>query len=396
MHRRFFLCESKMRFFTFHGDFSFSHRHSTAIAVNLIISHSSPVYRWISAIHLTFSWRFYDIINKFFYFRPPPLAFSSSHRHRHLHTIGFSSEKKIRHARNGISKEFIIILGSRYMAALCIQFEFDFMICCCVVLHKTLLTVTEEKACWQGVRIGVSWGSQFLWLFDEIVVVVAAALCLRFTLAYSPMMVMRCVLCFFMPLKSCVAVSFSLLAWKMRLRDFYLLCLPWVKSNTQPYISPFLFLFCWFATPKGLSSPSLTGEINNNKMFSKNQYLLLPHIPSSRDNNRIDTSNVTMSTNSSSSSDDAANMDTSTQSSLNQNFLMDGETHEQQENQIAIINDNDENFFQIFNQPMRFSTENNSVVVAQVGTTAHLPCMIHNIGEGVVSGIFNEICYIWF
>lgn len=278
---------------------------------------------------------------------------------------------------------------------LCIQFEFDFMICCCVVLHKTLSTVTEEKACWQGVRIGVSWGSQFLWLFDEIVVV-AAALCLRFTLAYSPMMVMRCVLCFFMPLKCCVGVSFSLLAWKMRLRDFYLLCLPWVKSNTQPYISPFLFLFCWFATPKGLSSPSLTGEINNNKMFSKNQYLLLPHIPSSRDNNRIDTSNVTMSTNSSSSSDDVANMDTSTQSSLNQNFLMDGETHEQQENQIAIINDNDENFFQIFNQPMRFSTENNSVVVAQVGTTAHLPCMIHNIGEGVVSGIFNEICYIWF
>lgn len=58
---------------------------------------------------------------------------------------------------------------------------------------------------------------------------------------------------------------------------------------------------------------------------------------------------------------------------------------EQQENQNTIIDDNDEEFFQIFKQPMKFGTENNSVVTAQVGTTAHLPCMIHNIGEGVVS-----------
>lgn len=137
----------------------------------------------------------------------------------------------------------------------------------------------------------------------------------------------------------------------------------------------------------GLSSPTLTGEINN-KMLGKNQYLLLPHIPSSRDNNRIDSSNNITATSNETSSPSSSEtiMDTATQSSsLNQNFLMEGEHQEQLENQIAIIDENDESYFQIFNQPLRFSTENNTEVIAQVGTTAHLPCMIHNIGEGVVS-----------
>lgn len=62
---------------------------------------------------------------------------------------------------------------------------------------------------------------------------------------------------------------------------------------------------------------------------------------------------------------------------------MDGE---QQVNQISEM---DDNFFEIFKTPMKFGTENNTEVTAQIGTTAHLPCMIHNIGEGVVSR--NEI-----
>jgi hypothetical protein len=127
----------------------------------------------------------------------------------------------------------------------------------------------------------------------------------------------------------------------------------------------------------GLSSPSLTGEINN-KMLRKNQYLLLPHVPSSRDNNRVD-SNVTTSLNNDSLSNQELVTDSTTQSTLNQNFLMDGE---QQVNQISEM---DENFFEIFKTPMKFGTENNTEVTAQIGTTAHLPCMIHNIGEGVVS-----------
>ena len=35
--------------------------------------------------------------------------------------------------------------------------------------------------------------------------------------------------------------------------------------------------------------------------------------------------------------------------------------------------------------PMSFGTANSTVVVSQSGSTAHLPCVVHNIGEGMVS-----------
>lgn len=35
--------------------------------------------------------------------------------------------------------------------------------------------------------------------------------------------------------------------------------------------------------------------------------------------------------------------------------------------------------------PMYFGTVNSTVVATQIGATAHLPCIIHHIGDGVVS-----------
>ena len=113
-------------------------------------------------------------------------------------------------------------------------------------------------------------------------------------------------------------------------------------------------------------------------MLHKNQYLLLPHIPS-RDNSKIDPSNSTTNNNETSETSDL-NIDT--QNTVNHNFLMENHNNE---NHIAMINENDENYFEIFKTPMKFSTENNTEVTAQIGTTAHLPCTIHNVGEGVVS-----------
>ncbi|BFG05894.1 uncharacterized protein DMAD_04520 [Drosophila madeirensis] len=41
----------------------------------------------------------------------------------------------------------------------------------------------------------------------------------------------------------------------------------------------------------------------------------------------------------------------------------------------------------VFGSPMYFGTENSTVVTTQIGATAHVPCTVHHIGEGVVSWI---------
>ncbi|XP_037924959.1 uncharacterized protein LOC119660463 isoform X2 [Hermetia illucens] len=41
----------------------------------------------------------------------------------------------------------------------------------------------------------------------------------------------------------------------------------------------------------------------------------------------------------------------------------------------------------IYKSPMYFGTENSTVITTQIGATAHIPCTIHNIGDGVVSWI---------
>lgn len=116
----------------------------------------------------------------------------------------------------------------------------------------------------------------------------------------------------------------------------------------------------------------------SNKMLRKNQYLLLPHVPN-RDNSKIDSSNSTVSNNETSETSD---LSVDAQGTVNHNFLMENHNNE---NHIAMINENDENYFEIFKTPMKFGTENNTEVTAQIGTTALLPCTIHSVGEGVVS-----------
>ncbi|EDW01437.1 GH20455 [Drosophila grimshawi] len=41
----------------------------------------------------------------------------------------------------------------------------------------------------------------------------------------------------------------------------------------------------------------------------------------------------------------------------------------------------------VFGTPMYFGTENSTVVTTQIGATAHVPCTVHHIGDGVVSWI---------
>lgn len=144
-------------------------------------------------------------------------------------------------------------------------------------------------------------------------------------------------------------------------------------------IEPALFRL----TFAGLSSLESAG---GNKMLHKNQFLLSPHVPA-RDSSKTGPSNSTVSANGTSESSD---LSVDSQSIVNSNFLM--ESHND-ENHIAMMNENDENYFEIFRTPMKFGTENNTEVTAQIGTTAHLPCTIHSIGEGVVStNHFSVVC----
>lgn len=40
---------------------------------------------------------------------------------------------------------------------------------------------------------------------------------------------------------------------------------------------------------------------------------------------------------------------------------------------------------ELYKEPMYFGTENSTTITTQIGASAHLPCIIHHIGEGVVS-----------
>ena len=46
--------------------------------------------------------------------------------------------------------------------------------------------------------------------------------------------------------------------------------------------------------------------------------------------------------------------------------------------------------------PMTFGTENSTVISAQSGSTAMLPCVVHNIGDGMVSSYFFIIFLYYY
>ncbi|XP_017010291.2 uncharacterized protein dpr13 isoform X2 [Drosophila takahashii] len=57
------------------------------------------------------------------------------------------------------------------------------------------------------------------------------------------------------------------------------------------------------------------------------------------------------------------------------------------ENHLEATNGIEGGMESLFGTPMYFGTENSTVVTTQIGATAHVPCTVHHIGEGVVSWI---------
>lgn len=52
---------------------------------------------------------------------------------------------------------------------------------------------------------------------------------------------------------------------------------------------------------------------------------------------------------------------------------------------MSISDSVDDNLLDIYNTPMHFGTKNSSEITVQAGAVAHLPCTVHQLGEGVVS-----------
>lgn len=111
----------------------------------------------------------------------------------------------------------------------------------------------------------------------------------------------------------------------------------------------------------------------------KNVYLLTPNLPTSADSNAVlQTSTM---------------LDNSSDDKQHQNYQIDNHqtsaTSDNINHNLVMIGDNDENYFELFRTPMRFGTENHTVITTQIGATAHIPCTIHHIGEGVVSAFWE-------
>lgn len=73
-------------------------------------------------------------------------------------------------------------------------------------------------------------------------------------------------------------------------------------------------------------------------------------------------------------------------SHINENII---DTNTEDSNKETILDD-------IYKTPMYFGTENSTVITTQIGATAHIPCTIHHIGDGVVNIILLIFFFIFF
>lgn len=73
------------------------------------------------------------------------------------------------------------------------------------------------------------------------------------------------------------------------------------------------------------------------------------------------------------------------ENTLVDNTNINTHTNHNKKEEMSIAETVDNQLEDIYNAPMYFGTENSTIITTQIGATAHLPCTIHHIGEGVVS-----------
>lgn len=103
---------------------------------------------------------------------------------------------------------------------------------------------------------------------------------------------------------------------------------------------------------------------NSDMIFRTAFFLLSPHVPGDKDSGK--------------------------DNSDSQNSLGDSGDSVEIESGAFDFDSESEDLLKYYKTPMQFGTENSTVITSQVGSTAHVPCRIHHIGEGVVSYCFID------
>ncbi|XP_021699805.1 uncharacterized protein LOC5569022 [Aedes aegypti] len=109
-----------------------------------------------------------------------------------------------------------------------------------------------------------------------------------------------------------------------------------------------------------LQTGMISYEETSGNFFRTASFLLSPHVPGDKDSGK--------------------------DNSDNQNIVNSGDSVELEPSVFDFDSESDD-LLKYYKTPMQFGTENSTIITSQVGSTAHIPCRIHHIGECVVSWI---------
>ncbi|EAT41002.1 AAEL007319-PA [Aedes aegypti] len=98
-------------------------------------------------------------------------------------------------------------------------------------------------------------------------------------------------------------------------------------------------------------------EETSGNFFRTASFLLSPHVPGDKDSGK--------------------------DNSDNQNIVNSGDSVELEPSVFDFDSESDD-LLKYYKTPMQFGTENSTIITSQVGSTAHIPCRIHHIGECVI------------
>ncbi|XP_053686475.1 uncharacterized protein LOC128736015 [Sabethes cyaneus] len=144
-----------------------------------------------------------------------------------------------------------------------------------------------------------------------------------------------------------------------------------LSRNLNCLFQSWIIVLCVLQGMPLLKTDMISFKDNSDMIFRTAFFLLSPHIPGDKNslpgssNEGSDNQNSVSSGSGANGSSDSSEVDSST-------FDFDSES---------------EDLLKYYKTPMQFGTENSTAVTSQVGSTAHIPCRIHHIGEGVVSWI---------
>ncbi|XP_058458635.1 uncharacterized protein LOC131435115 isoform X1 [Malaya genurostris] len=137
-----------------------------------------------------------------------------------------------------------------------------------------------------------------------------------------------------------------------------------VSTNLNCLLRSWIFALYFFQGIPSLHTGIISFKENSDMIFRTAFFLLSPHIPSEK--------------NSLHDSDKDGGDDQSSETNID-----NGEP----DSTGFDFNSESEDLLKYYKTPMQFGTVNSTLVTSQVGSTAHIPCRIHHIGEGVVSWI---------